>query len=138
MDYLEQVRKEISHHTGLTGVEAGHLVHKMEKQGIDYQSFDWKTMGENMYGHGHRTGGLNKVMKGMYSMNLEENISDEHEFLEKQVLHVQSHRSPLSLNMDNHINAKHVFKMSNHKGVKKWLKAPNMFDIVGIDDIIKI
>lgn len=138
MDYLEMVRKEISKQTGLTGVEAQHLVRKMEQKGIDYQTFDWKTIGENMYGHGHRTGGLNAVMKGMYSMNLEDITGEEQEYLERQVHLVQSRRSPLALDMDNRINAKHRFKITNKRGVSKWLKAPNKYDIIGVDDLIDI
>ena len=138
MSYLDRVRKEISMHTGLTGVESKNIVNKLEKQGIDYQNFDWKTIGENMYGHGHRTGGLNKVMKGMYGMSLEETTGDETEYLTGLVHNVQSHRTPNALRMDNNINAKHTFKMSNKKGVQRWLKAPNMYDIVDVDDIIKI
>lgn len=136
--YEEHVRREIAKHTGLTGVEAGHIERQLVKQGIDYQTMDWKTIGENMYGHGHRTGGLKKVVSGMYNINIGE--SDERgsgEYLEMEVHTRQSRRKPAAIKMDEHINAKHQFKMSNEKGVRRWLKKPNMYDIIGVDDIIR-
>lgn len=139
MDYLAKVRKEISKYTGLTGVEAGHIARQLEKQGQDYQAFDWKTIGENMYGHGHRTGGVKSIVHQAYGVNIGDfDMPGAGVFLEREVHARQGRRSPRALEMDNRINARKRFKITNEKGVRKWLKRPNMYDIEGVDDIIKL
>ena len=54
-------RKHIAKMTGLKGVEAGHIAKQLDKQGLDYQSFDWQTIGGDLYGHGKRTKGVMRV-----------------------------------------------------------------------------
>ena len=138
MSYDSDVRKYISKMTGLTGIESGHIHKQLEKSGQDYQAFDWKSMGENLYGHGHRTGGIKGMLKENYGVSIgEQEDRSSTDFLEMEIHNRQNRRTPAALKMDNSINARHTFKMSNEKGVKKWLKRPNMFDIFGIDDIIK-
>lgn len=135
---MDEMRKSIARQTGLTGVEAGHIARQLENQGQDYQAFDWKTIGENMYGHGHRTSGVKSIVKSMYGVSIgESDERDSGEFLEMEVHSVQNRRTPTALKMDNSIDARHTFKMSNEKGVRKWIKRPNMYDIVGVDDVIK-
>ena len=135
MNYLDEVRKKIARDTGLTGIEAGHIARQLEKSGQDYQAFDWKTIGENMYGHGHRSKGVKSIVKNAYGINLGElDDRDSNDFLEMQVRSLQGSRSPRSIRRDERVNAKHQFKITNEKGVRKWLKHPNMYDIIGIDD----
>jgi hypothetical protein len=137
MSYESETLRYISKHTGLTGIESKNLYHKMEKKNIDFQTIDWETVGQDMYGHGHRTKGAKNVIRGMYGISFDEHEDQSQEYLEREVHQRQSRRTPRSLHIDNLVNAKHVFKITNPKGVAKWLKNPNRFDIKGIDDIIK-
>jgi|WetSurMetagenome_2_1015567.scaffolds.fasta_scaffold02409_2 hypothetical protein len=133
--YLDSVRKEIAKQTGLTGVEAGHIARQLERQGIDVQSIDLKTIGENMYGHGHRTEGFKSVVRGMYGLNVGESEGKSYkEYTEMEVRARQGARSPRSISRDEHINAHHIFNMNNERGVSLWMKRPNRYDILGIDD----
>lgn len=133
MSYLDQIRKQIAKDTGLTGVEAGHIVKDLERSGQDYQAFDWKTIGEDMYGKSHSVGSVRKQVKSMYGVGLGD-ISDQYSDLDSLIHATQSSRTVKAREMDNRINARRTYKTSNKKGVQRWLRRPNMYDLLGIDD----
>ena len=140
-------RKYISKHTGLTGVESEHIIKQLRKQNLSYDLFDWKTIGDNLYGHGKRSTGVKKQLKSMYGVSFgvtESGISREiqrysevevHDVM-SELLAIHESRSPHARMMDYAFKAKHTFKPSNKRGVKLWKKNPNRYDIVGIDDLI--
>ena len=149
-------RKYIAKKTGLKGVEAGHIARQLEKQGLDYQSFDWETIGGDLYGHGKRKKGVEHHLKNMYGVSLsplgnvkkvrvmEDEAKDlEEDFnrglsREKNLSECQTifnRRSPRSKFIDLRIDAKETFDPGDAKGVKKWKKYPNQYDIWGVDDI---
>ena len=139
--------KHIAKHTGLTGVEAKNIVKSLQKQNLDYDRFDWKTIGEDLYGHGKRIGGVKKKLKSMYGITLDiptSSIGSEiHEFEDistfdvmGELMEIHERRSPHAKAMDLSIKARKTFKPTDKEGVKKWKKAPNMYDIIGIDDPI--
>ena len=139
--------KFISRHTGLSGVESKNIAKQLEHQGLDYQSFDWKTIGEDIYGHGKRVGGVKHHLKQMYGISLEPRIASvKHEterFSEMEasmimpsLMEINSRRSPKSRMMDYSIGARRTFKPTSKRGVALWKKHPNRFDIIGVDDKI--
>ena len=135
-------RKFISKKTGLTGIEAKNIANKLAKQNIDYQVIDWETIGSNLYGHGHRTGGVKHHLKNMYGITLENKGEYEKEFRIKQkhnsldeLMSFFDRRTKKQKMMDLSINAKKVFKPTNQRGIKLWKKSPNQYDVEGIDDI---
>lgn len=138
MNYLDKVRKDIARSCGLTGVEAGHIVKRLQKKGIDEQTIDWRTIGQDMYGKAHSVGNVEKQIHSMYNLDIG-NMSDQDSsyFLQQEVHLRQSRRSPAQQSMDNRINARHRFKITNEKGVRKWLKHPNKYDILDVDDVIR-
>ena len=136
MSYESDIGKYISKHTGLTGVESRNLFRTMEKKGVDYQTIDFETVGQDMYGHGHRTKGAKDTILKMSGISLYEPEDNSKQFSDMEIHRRQGSRSPGSLKMDNRINAKHTYKTTNEKGVAKWLKKPNRFDLLGIDDML--
>lgn len=134
--------KFISKKTGLTGLESKNIAHKLAKQNIDYQTVDWESIGQDLYGHGHRTAGVKHHLKNMYGITLENKGEAHREYKIKEKLHsldnlmdIFQRRSPASIKMDLSINARKQFRHNNQKGVKLWKKNPNMYDIIGVDDI---
>jgi hypothetical protein len=147
-------RKEISKMTGLTGVESKNIARQLSKQGFDYQSFDWKTIGEDLYGYGKRTGGVKKKLETMYGVSIGRTgkaISHDigrakvakqrfkreqsRDAVLRECQRIFNRRSKKQKAMDLKIDAKHIFDPGEVKGVKKWKKNPNMYDIWGVDDV---
>ena len=140
-------RKYISKHTGLTGVESKNIARQLETQGLDFQSFDWKTIGEDLYGHGKRVGGVKSKLKGMYGITLDAGVRDissdmaqassvQTGYAMNDIMRIHESRSPHSKMMDYSKRARKTFKPSNKRGVELWKKHPNRFDIIGVDDPI--
>lgn len=138
-------RKMIAKFTGLTGIEAKNIATQLERQGLDYMSFDWQTIGSDLYGHGKRVEGVKHHLREMYGISLqhEQNRHEEERYNEFEVeslmpslMEFNDRRKKKAKMMDWNINAKHTYKPSNKKGVARWRKHPNMFDIIGIDDKI--
>lgn len=140
-------RKIISKYTGLTGVEASNILKGLQKQNLDYDLFDWKTIGEDLYGHGKKTSGVKQKLKSMYGVALDMPISSIGSEIQKyseievadvmsNLMEIHERRSPHARMMDLNLRAKKTFKPSNKKGVELWKKNPNRYDIIGIDDPI--
>lgn len=53
---------------------------------------------------------------------------------QNDVVKVQRGRMPRSMNADARQTAKNTFKITDADGRDKWIKAPNRFDIEGLDD----
>ena len=139
--------KKISKYTGLTGVEAKHIAQSLKKQDVDFETVDWKTIGEDMYGYGSRTGSVKEKLSSMYGISLD--VSEKqigvdmkmHDdvqegFIIDNLMRIHERRSKKSRQMDYRRSAKGTFKSTDEKGVKKWKKHPNRYDIIGIDDMI--
>ena len=139
-------RKHIAKMTGLKGVEAGHIAKQLERQGLDYQSFDWQTIGGDLYGHGKRVGGVKSKLKTMYGVSIDKSNRDRHEearysdieasALMPELMEINDRRSKKAKFMDWNRQAHNTFKPTNKAGVRKWKKNPNRYDIIGIDDKI--
>ena len=138
-------RKKISKHTGLTGVEAGHIAQAFKIKGLDIETVDWETIGQDLYGHGKRVGGVKHHLREMYGIDLgtpESEIPHEiHKYgaIEKHetigsLMQIHESRSRLSIRMDLNRAAKGTFQPTDIAGVKKWKKNPNRYDIIGVDD----
>lgn len=139
--------KHISKTTGLTGIESKHIVNQLTRQGLDYQMFDWKTIGEDLYGYGKRTEGVKHKLRAMYGVSLETKERDKHEISKYTDMEV-SNLMPVLMNRndrrkkkariaDYSKGAKETFKPTDKEGVEKWKKHPNKYDIEGIDDLIE-
>lgn len=140
-------RKYISKHTGLTGVESKNIARQIKESGLDYQAFDWKTIGEDLYGYGKKTSGVKSKLKSMYGISFDKNVREiademseakgiETGFIMNELMNIHERRSPHAKHMDYSLRAKKTFKPSNKKGVEKWKRNPNRFDIIGVDDPI--
>jgi len=134
--------KIISKHTGLTGIESKNIAKALKRKNIDYQNVDWETIGGDMYGHGSRTGGVKHHLSKMYGIDLMKNIPGKYEAQREHMslsdlMRISENRSRKSIRMDLNRKAKGTFKHTNKKGVKKWKKHPNRYDIIGIDDVIQ-
>lgn len=134
--------KTISHHTGLTGVESKNLARKLQAKNLDYQSYDWKTIGEDSKDYGSRTSSVENKLKSMYGVSLNEDKFNQSEFTELETDHAISNlraihetRTFKSQQMDGNLNAKQCFNPLDKEGVKKWKKHPNTSDIENVDDI---
>lgn len=148
--------KYISKHTGLTGVESKNIAMALKSKDIDYTTVDWKTIGEDTKDFGNRSGAVwNKLgsMSGISKLRTGSSIkydimkSKEHnEAIETPVYGIQMEmclskhlrRTPGSIRLDDVLKAKHIFKPTNLKGVTKWMKNPNRYDILGVDYFPKI
>lgn len=53
---------------------------------------------------------------------------------QNDVVKVQRERMPRSMNADARVTAQNTFKLTDADGRDKWIKAPNRFDIEGLDD----
>jgi len=138
--------KYISKKTGLTGLEAKNIASKLKKKNIDVYSIDWETIGQDLYGHGRKTAGVKKKLKSMYGISLGVNESGIGHQMNKyasmsrdkvlqRVSQRNDQRTMKALIIDKNMKAKHTFSISNERGVEKWLKNPNRYDLKGIDDI---
>lgn len=133
--------KKVSKHTGLTGIEAKNIVNEFKKRNIDVETVDWETIGSDLYGHGKRVGGVKHHLRHMYGIDLSQpNTSRyegqmEHASLQS-LMNIHERRGRKSKRMDLRRKAKGTFKHTNIKGVKKWKKNPNRYDIIGVDDPI--
>lgn len=137
-------RKYIARMTGLTGVEAGNVARKLEKKGIDYMTIDWKSIGENLYGHGKRTKGVKKQLAEMYGISISQSSSDVgkwermgKEYTLDELMRFHNRRGKRARMIDMSLRAKKTFKATNPVGVALWKRKPNRYDIEGIDDPIK-
>jgi len=139
--------KYISKKTGLTGVEAKNIASKLKKKNIDVYSIDWETIGQDLYGHGRKTVGVKKKLESMYGIGLGVNESgighmmDKYNSMSRDRILERIHqrndgRTRRALMIDMSKNAKHVFSVDDERGVKKWMKNPNRYDLEGIDDIL--
>lgn len=139
--------KFVSKKTGLTGVESKTLLKQLERKGLDYQSFDWKTIGENLYGHGKKFSAVKKMLREMYGISISPkkmNIKTEIEkysdmevaSLMPNLMKYNDRRRKKAKMVDWNLQAKTTFSPTNKIGVKKWKKHPNLYDIMGIDDKI--
>jgi len=133
--------KKISKYTGLTGIEAKNIATAFKRKNIDVETVDWETIGGDMYGHGSRVGGVKHHLKNMYGIDLSQSNTSkykgqmEHASLQS-LMNIHERRGRKSIRMDLKRKAKGTFKHTNAKGVKKWKKHPNRYDIIGIDDPI--
>jgi len=137
--------KHISKMTGLTGVEAKNIAQQLKHKGIDYQVFDWKTIGEDLYGYGKRSSAVKQKLSSMYGISLEthSNIKDERDKyndmeiagLMPALIRRNDRRRKIARRTDYSKGAKNTFKPTNKAGVAKWMKHPNRYDIIGVDDL---
>jgi len=143
---MKNRRKHISKYTGLTGVQSGHLLKALDKQNIDVQSIDWKTLGGDASDFGDRYKAVTKKLGTMHGISLKPRVSNvrhnismyesmgaEHSL--QDLRNIFDRRKPRSQEIDLRIVAKHTFKHTNSRGVKKWKKHPNHYDIKGVDDM---
>jgi len=139
--------KYISKHTGLTGIEASNIVKDLRKQDLDYDLFDWETIGADLYGHGKRSKGVKSKLKSMYGISLGIPVSNIKTEIKKysdievsdvmsNLMEIHSRRKPHARMIDLNLRAKKTFKPTNKIGVELWKKNPNRYDIIGIDDPI--
>lgn len=134
--------KKISKHTGLTGIESKNIASAFKAKNLDVETVDWKTIGSDLYGHGHRVGGVKHHLREMYGIDLtmpsqtKFDIQREHASL-NELNNIFERRSKRSKRIDLRIAAKETFKHTNDRGVKLWKKHPNRFDIIGVDDPFK-
>jgi len=133
--------KQIAKLTKISGVEAKNIAKTLEAKGLDFQTFDWKTIGEDLYGHGNRTAGIKGKIQEMYGINIAKPDIKEFDVMEHQstmadLMAIHNRRSKKSIIMDLAKDAKQKFKPNDAAGVKKWKKHPNRYDIIGIDDLI--
>ena len=137
--------KIISKATGMTGVEAKHIVNALNKQNIGFDVVDWKTLGEEARGFGDRTKGVKRKLREMYGIstgivesdmgNVERAFNEsQEEFTTSPLREINDRRSKRARIIDLNLQTKHTFHSYNEEGVKKWKKHPNRFDIFGVDD----
>ncbi len=134
--------KKIAKHTGLTGVEAKNIASAFKSRNLDVETVDWETIGSDLYGHGKRVGGVKHHLREMYGIDLSMPTPGKFGMQEKQaslgsLIQIHERRSRKSIRMDLNRSAKGTFKHTDEKGVKKWKKHPNRFDIIGVDDPFK-
>ena len=109
------------------------------------ETVDWETIGQDLYGHGKRVGGVKHHLREMYGIDIsipESEIGHElHKYsdIEKQetigsLMKIHESRSRASVRMDLRRSAKGTFEHTDIAGVEKWKKNPNRFDIIGVDD----
>jgi len=137
--------KHISKMTGLTGIEAKHIANQIKQKGLDYQVFDWKTIGEDLYGYGKRTEGVKHKLSSMYGVSLDKKNKIRNERAKYSDMEIaglmpalmrhNDRRKKRARRTDYSKGAKNTFKPTNKEGVEKWKKHPNRYDIVGIDDL---
>ena len=145
--------KHISKMTGLSGVQAKHVMKGLRKQNIGFDVIDWKTLGGDAKDFGSRSEAVWDKLGNMYGISkpqtqsgIKHNIQRYRGMAEKIPTHVMTSglqnemcqarhlaRTPRAIQMDDRKKAKKRFKVTNQKGVKKWMKHPNMYDIIGID-----
>ena len=139
--------KHISKYTGMSGIEASNIVKGLQKKGIAFDVFDWKTIGEDLYGYGKKTKAVKSKLKEMYGVSLDIPVSNLGSEIEKysdievsnvmvDLMEIHERRSPHAKMMDLSFRAKKTFKPPNKEGVELWKKNPNRYDIIGIDDPI--
>ena len=113
--------KHISKHTGLTGIESSNIIKNLQKQDLDYDLFDWKTIGEDLYGHGKRSKGVKSKLKSMYGVSLGIPVSNVGSEIQKysdievrdvmsNLMEIHERRSPHARMMDLSLRAKKTFK----------------------------
>lgn len=148
MSKYDYGQKFISNMTGLTGVESKHIATQLKRKGLDYTVFDWKTIGEDTRDFGKRSSSVKKKLGSMYGVSIDDplrNVGHERSrysdmevaSLMPSLMELHERRSKRSKIMDYSKGAKHTYKPTNKKGVKKWRKNPNRYDIIGIDNLIK-
>jgi len=145
--------KRISHETGLSGVQSKHIAMGLKKQNIGFDVVDWKTIGEETKDFGDRHTTVWNKLGSMYGISKpetqtgirnriqrfesmqEEMPTDVRESgLQLEMCHaVHSARTRRSIAMDDRRVAINRFKTTNLPGVKKWMKNPNRYDIIGVD-----
>lgn len=145
--------KTISKATGLSGVQAKHIAKGLKKQNIGFDVVDWKTLGGDARDFGDRSKAVWDKLENMYGIskpqthsgikhkiqkygNMQEEIpvSVRLEGLQEEMCQARHlSRSKNAIAVDDRKKAKKRFKVTNIKGVKKWMKNPNKFDIIGID-----
>ena len=143
--------REIARHTGVTGVEAKNIARALHNQNIGYDVIDWKTLGEDSRDFGNRSGAVWNKLSSMYGVSKPSTIAgikqDIGRFEESKMerpfdaigfqydlcnsIHLK--RSRKAILLDDNIRADNVFKITDLVGVQKWMKAPNRFDILGVD-----
>jgi len=145
--------KKISKATGLSGVQAKHIAMGLKKKNIGFDVIDWKTLGGDAGDFGDRSKAVWNKLGNMYgiskpqtqsgikhkiqrygSMQEEIPTSVLTEGLQAEMCQARhSSRSKKAIAMDDKKRAKRRFKVTNLKGVQKWMKNPNRYDIIGID-----
>lgn len=135
-------RKHISKHTGLTGLEAGNIAKRLDRMGLDYQSFDWKTIGEDSRDYGSRSKSVKNKLTKMYGVGFGNPMEEKYTNMSKDMIlselnEINERRTSKAIEMDLNRKAKHTYKPTNKKGVRKWKKHPNRYDIIGVDDLFK-
>lgn len=146
--------KRISKSAGIRGVEAGHIVRMMEKQGLDPAVVDWHTLGEETQDFGDRYStvwnklsaeyGISKPStvkgtkrsEGRVNRGLIDNFiggySDHLPGL-NDMIRFHKERGPVAVRMDNNRQAKRQIHPDNVKGVRDWFRNPHLMDVVGVD-----
>ena len=144
----------ISKKAGISGIQSKHIVSQLEKQNIDPAVIDWHTLGNESQDFGDRYNtiwrklgmeyGVSKpqtsssisLKEKRYESQREKNPDMEafgNDFQFSLCMERHKSRTKKAIKMDNEIAAKHTYHISDKKGVKKWMKHPNMYDIIGID-----
>jgi len=136
-----QGRKRIARETGLTGVEAENILRAMEAQSLDVEAVDWEAIGQDLYGHGSRTGGVKHHLAEMYGINLvtpetAKHLAQQEDVSIGDLIRIFERRTKASKKMDLQKSAKGTFPHTDARGVKLWKKHPNEYDIIGVDDPI--
>lgn len=147
--------KYISKYAGISGVKAGHIVKQIESQGLDPASFDWLTIGSESKDYGDQYSTIWKKLGAEYGVTKPDTIQSI-DFSEKSYLRSlerdddeialgndlqfeicmnrHKRRTRNARAIDERIHAKNTFQMNDTKGVQLWMKQPNMYDIIGIDN----
>jgi len=133
--------KRIAKETGLTGVEAKNIFQEFQKRALDVEAIDWETIGQDMYGHGSRTGGVKHHLAEMYGISLVQPETAKHEAQQEnmsmgELIRIFERRSKASKRTDLRRSARGTFHHTDQAGVKLWKKHPNEYDILGVDDPI--
>jgi len=63
--------KKIAKHTGLTGIEAKNIAAAFRTKALDIETVDWETIGQDLYGHGSRVGGVRHHLHQTYGTSLD-------------------------------------------------------------------
>ena len=143
--------KHISKYTGLLGVESKNIAKALDKKGMSFDVIDWETLGGDARDFGKRSDAVWSKLGSMYGIGkprtqqgLRHEINKYDELQQKQPAYtdgiqfemvMQRHmkRSRRAKLIDDKLKAKNVFSLTNTKGIQKWMKHPELYDVHGVD-----